>query len=900
MSIIFIDDLIFIQKDEEVFYNLSSCLYFIILNTISIFCTSFFIFFYYKMPNYQNNPNSLTLYLILIQGLLCFFYLLFFIQIYFFTPKLITMIMKISGTFNPIIIFCSYLWNSFLTHNIYISFYNYKTNIDKRIKLYKYQLLIFTFIIYLLTNFNLDFHNNDILNNNFSFTYIYSDNFIILLSLIYIGFIIYIISRLYYIFKKNTEYFSLNIDNMRENTIKQIFTSLIQRYILYICYFIICFFPSAFCMIIKEIFDYRNIQNYQIDFITLSLISFNPTFILLVKSTDPIMKSFIWKIITCSKIEKKIKEKPYKNLIELSIFNESKSKLVSLNSPEDLNISHISPFKEKNLMNESYEFNLEGKNDYFKFPHKKINETGSESGILIPMNIIINKLNKSKDLNLNLNPEFNSSSNDLTIKKQISTIQYQNPKKEMLIINKIKTENNINSFRKKLLKKKTTNLEYQNKFISNDSLNKIFQDEKSIKSNESKNLSITSKRDNSYTKSLESLSNISKTGMIGLSPFDLMYYHLELDDNLLRMMAISISLNFDRKYDNNLKYKNYFNSTLPWKEQFFYKEKSYWKEFNEKNIPDWLSVKNDDRFKKFHFKIKTYCSFVFHHIRTIDKVSIDYLIESLDPVKNLSYLNKLKVSGGRGDNSILSTYNKKFIIKTINKEEKNILNKMLKAYHKRLKDTKSILCRIYGLYKIELEDKGKIHIILQRNMDSLPEETKLLTFDLKGSTVDRQSINKIDEKLKSNLLMKKYKNKVLKDVDLKILKLNFMLDTNEALNLIKSIKNDSEFLERYEVTDYSLLVFVHKYRQNDININLINSGVMKSYDKKYLFEFSIIDFLGTFNFIKKSEKLAKTFVGYIKQMKDTNFSVLDPERYGLRLRNFVEKIIPINLENDTD
>jgi 1-phosphatidylinositol-4-phosphate 5-kinase len=388
--------------------------------------------------------------------------------------------------------------------------------------------------------------------------------------------------------------------------------------------------------------------------------------------------------------------------------------------------------------------------------------------------------------------------------------------------------------------------------------------------------------------------------MIGLSPFDLMYYHLELDDNLLRMMAISISLNFDRKYDNNLKYKNYFNSTLPWKEQFFYKEKSYWKEFNEKNIPDWLSVKNDDRFKKFHFKIKTYCSFVFHHIRTIDKVSIDYLIESLDPVKNLSYLNKLKVSGGRGDNSILSTYNKKFIIKTINKEEKNILNKMLKAYHKRLKDTKSILCRIYGLYKIELEDKGKIHIILQRNMDSLPEETKLLTFDLKGSTVDRQSINKIDEKLKSNLLMKKYKNKVLKDVDLKILKLNFMLDTNEALNLIKSIKNDSEFLERYEVTDYSLLVFVHKYRQNDININLINSGVMKSYDKKYLFEFSIIDFLGTFNFIKKSEKLAKTFVGYIKQMKDTNFSVLDPERYGLRLRNFVEKIIPINLENDTD
>ena len=50
---------------------------------------------------------------------------------------------------------------------------------------------------------------------------------------------------------------------------------------------------------------------------------------------------------------------------------------------------------------------------------------------------------------------------------------------------------------------------------------------------------------------------------------------------------------------------------------------------------------------------------------------------------------------------------------------------------------------------------------------------------------------------------------------------------------------------------------------------------------------------------KKSEKLAKTFVGYIKQMKDTNFSVLDPKRYGLRFRNFAEKVIPINQENDS-
>ena len=70
-----------------------------------------------------------------------------------------------------------------------------------------------------------------------------------------------------------------------------------------------------------------------------------------------------------------------------------------------------------------------------------------------------------------------------------------------------------------------------------------------------------------------------------------MYYHLYLDDNLLIMMAISISINYCKSYENNVQYQNYFNSILPWKEDFLYKEKTTWMEFNEKNILDWLTVK---------------------------------------------------------------------------------------------------------------------------------------------------------------------------------------------------------------------------------------------------------------------------------------------------------------------
>ena len=39
------------------------------------------------------------------------------------------------------------------------------------------------------------------------------------------------------------------------------------------------------------------------------------------------------------------------------------------------------------------------------------------------------------------------------------------------------------------------------------------------------------------------------------------------------------------------------------------------------------------------------------------------------------------------------------------------------------------------------------------------------------------------------------------------------------------------------------------------------------------------------------ESRPKELVGYIKKLKDKNFSVLDPNRYGKRFRNFAKRII---------
>ena len=374
--------------------------------------------------------------------------------------------------------------------------------------------------------------------------------------------------------------------------------------------------------------------------------------------------------------------------------------------------------------------------------------------------------------------------------------------------------------------------------------------------------------------------------------FASMNYHVEINENLLRMIAVSVSINECRLYDDLDIYKEYYKSTIPWKNKNFYTEKTQNKKYNDNNLPSWLSIKNDKRFTNIEFKIMAYCPFVFHHIRLMDKVSIDDVLASLDPNKNILKLKNMKVLGGRGNNSLFCTWDKKLILKTIDTSEKNILfDKMIIDYHCFMRESNSLLSRIYGLYKIELIDKGSVYVIVQRNMDDLPFETKLITFDFKGSTVDRQIIAKEDLALIREKLWEKYKNKVLKDMDLDIIGLKFILERVDRDKIISFINSDSSFLQNLEVTDYSLVVFVHKYREEDLEKNKKCKRIIRDKNRKYIFNFSIVDYLGTYNFMKKLEKKTKNFISVLKKSKDTNFSVSDPENYGKRFRKFTKTII---------
>ena len=982
MSIVLIDDIIFNDNDEVRKIRYNNCIFFLVLNGISIFSGLFYLYFYFIIPYYQNSSNSLSFYLNISHLISNTCYFLIFFEFYLYEPIILSVTIKIITMFNPLIILCIYYWSACLTHNLYVTYYNYTHNMDKRIKFYKYLLFIILIIFYLYTLFNIQYNDSQLLSKSFTFISNYNVSF---LEIFYIwGFfmICYIIIKLYYVINKKEDFISVNEyqeNEERNEKIKNIFNSVIARNICFIIYFLITFTPANIIMILKYFFGKSNLQIYFIDYMVIMLISFNGTFLFFVRLFDPLMRSFIINLLLFNREfiakykENLIKEK---NLNESFITNEniyngeerySESRVKIIDFPKNKNFQKMTSFpprkikSDRNLQsydsqpvkdfNYSNKVNLEmksfeslsknesnsNKNDEYsdndnnkdndnvndnKNTEKKDNINLIKSNISSRLDSIQSIDNEAIDEKENENENNSILNIDLLkqIEKERQRINERNNSKNSNKTNnesnfhsssrgKIKIENKTNKNVKirrrynSICHSKTFNQELMNRanrltaknnktslFIRNfrryNNISKIRANSTSNNSLQNKLLTPKIRRRHSSSKSNNDFYHEE------ISSFALMNYHLEINENLLRLIAISISINECRIYDDIKEYKKYYESTIPWENQDFYKETTLFNEYTDDNIPSWIGIKNDGRFNNIYFKVMSYCPFVFHHIRLIDNISIDNLLSSLDPLNNIKKIKEMKVSGGRGNNSLICTWDKKIIIKTINDNEREILiDKMLIDYHCLMKEARSILSRIYGLFKIELRDKGSINVIVQRNMEDLPLDTKVLAFDFKGSTVDRQTIDKDDVDMEKEKLMSKYKNKVLKDIDLGIVGMKFVLGFENWQKIMSIINSDSSFLQNLEVTDYSLIIFVHKYRKEDLVNNKGCSRIFPSKDNKYIYNFSIVDFLGPFNFEKKGEKFAKSLVGYIKNYKDTNFSVLDPYGYGRRFRSFCKKII---------
>jgi 1-phosphatidylinositol-4-phosphate 5-kinase len=119
-------------------------------------------------------------------------------------------------------------------------------------------------------------------------------------------------------------------------------------------------------------------------------------------------------------------------------------------------------------------------------------------------------------------------------------------------------------------------------------------------------------------------------------------------------------------------------------------------------------------------------------------------------------LFKAKESEGKSGSFMFQSYDKRFIIKTMNKSEQQVMVKMLPSYLNYLINNQdSLIARIYGIFTVHMEDQAEIHILLMGNLFE-NVNARESEFDLKGSIINREC-NHYDI------------NKCLKDVNLQVI-----------------------------------------------------------------------------------------------------------------------------------
>ena len=326
---------------------------------------------------------------------------------------------------------------------------------------------------------------------------------------------------------------------------------------------------------------------------------------------------------------------------------------------------------------------------------------------------------------------------------------------------------------------------------------------------------------------------------------------------------------------------------------------------------DKIILENED----FKINLTEYCPKLFHLLRKLDNINTNDMINSLIPEKNIE---TIKESQGRSGNFFLNSYDKKYIIKTINKEEVEVINNnfLFYLYNHFEKNPNSYIGRIYGLFDITMNigfgSNKKIYFILMRNVYGIFNDNVLCIYDIKGSSLNRKTNFDLNN------------NKVLKDIDFREIEKYLLLTQDDQKKVFEIGKNDSIFFKQLGIMDYSLLIVKiglskkqikilfgseHKKKmkielekffekkeesfeeenENDINIsfsyenfneddiNHIKKYIFPSLNPTHIYIISIIDFFQKYN-------LQKKFEANFKKIKapSIDISSIDPDSYSQR------------------
>ena len=121
------------------------------------------------------------------------------------------------------------------------------------------------------------------------------------------------------------------------------------------------------------------------------------------------------------------------------------------------------------------------------------------------------------------------------------------------------------------------------------------------------------------------------------------------------------------------------------------------------------------------------------------------LYHSLSPKFNRDSVFQAGEGAGASGSFFFFSHDKKFIIKTIPKDELNEVLRLLPALKDHYRNNpRCLLSKIFGVFTVKTKTMSEVHLMLIENILRLKEPKNLRhIFDLKGSSVNREVTGRV-------------------------------------------------------------------------------------------------------------------------------------------------------------
>jgi len=320
-----------------------------------------------------------------------------------------------------------------------------------------------------------------------------------------------------------------------------------------------------------------------------------------------------------------------------------------------------------------------------------------------------------------------------------------------------------------------------------------------------------------------------------------------------------------------------------------------------------------------HFKFKEYMPLVFRNIR--ERFNVD------EKLFARSFFIQPKIhqqTGHSGSSKIFLTDDKLFWVKTMVREEVEVMHNIMPMYHEYIVEshTETFLPQYLAMYRTTIDTKEYYYLVL-RNIFS-PAKKIHKKYDLKGSQIDREAKDTDRE----------HENTTFKDNDFTQDNVKISIGADAKSAFLGKLSKDVNFLSSLNIMDYSLLVGIHDCEKVDSSdneeeidaedgfetgedsgdgledtdnlqpkflraeSNCSDSHVL-AYDpeffaiqsnheiKREIYYLGIIDVLSYYGTTKKAAHAAKT----VKHGAGAEISTVKPQLYGTRFKEFIESIL---------